>query len=122
MELPSGQVSFLSAEDSAIYSEIASPSFGMLTALHELFGHGSGRHLFEVAPGEFNFDIDSPPVSPLTGEPLKSWYKSGETFKSVFGWSYEECRCELVGLYLSLFPEVTKVFRFPEGVELEDGK
>lgn len=95
----------------------------MLTVLHELFGHGSGKHLAETSPGHFNFDVGSPPVNPVNGKTIASWYKVGESFGSVFGWSYEECRCELVGLYLSFFPEVRSLFNLAaRGISDEDGK
>lgn len=123
VDSPAGRVSFLSEEDSKLYSKLASTSFGILVALHELLGHGSGKHLSELTEGQFNFDRKAPPINPLTEEQVESWYKVGETFKSVFGWSYEECRCELVGLYLSFFPEVWQVFQgVAEGFDREDGK
>lgn len=31
-----------------------------------------------------NFDINNPPSHPLTGESIKTWYKSGERTSSVF--------------------------------------
>ncbi|KAI1751939.1 putative dipeptidylpeptidase III [Xylaria castorea] len=114
IDAPPGKVSFLSEEDSQLYTKLSSRAFGMLVALHELFGHGSGKHLREISPGEFNFDINDPPRSPLSGTPVGSWYRPGQTFKSMFGWSYEECRCELVGLFLSLVPEAAVLFSEPD--------
>ncbi|KAI1129232.1 peptidase family M49 [Nemania abortiva] len=113
IDAPSGKVSFLSEDDSRLYTKLSSRAFGMLVALHELFGHGSGKHLRETSPGEFNFDINNPPRNPLSSAPIRSWYKPGETFKSIFDWSYEECRCELVGLFLSLVPETASLFLQP---------
>jgi dipeptidyl-peptidase III len=48
-------------------------------------GHGCGKLLQETSAGVFNFDVKNPPVSPLTGEPITTWYKPGQTWGSVFG-------------------------------------
>lgn len=48
-------------------------------------GHGCGKLLQETSPGVFNFDTTNPPVSPLTGKPITTWYKPGQTWGSVFG-------------------------------------
>ena len=53
--------------------------------------------------GTHNFNVEKPPVSPLTGESIDSWYKAGETFTGVFqdiATSVDECRAECVGAYL----------------------
>jgi hypothetical protein len=33
----------------------------------------------------YNFDHENPPISPLTGKPVTTWYKPGQTWGSVFG-------------------------------------
>lgn len=86
----------------------------MHVALHELLGHGSGKDLAETSTGTFNFNRETPPISPLTQEPIKSWYAPGQTWKALFGTSYEECRCECVALYLSLIEDVWQAFDFQE--------
>lgn len=92
-------------------------------ALHELLGHGSGKDLTETSSGVFNFDRDSLPLNPLTGAPIESWYAPGQSWKPLFGTSYEECRCESVALYLALFDEVMSSFGLEEqGMEVEDGE
>lgn len=53
--------------------------------LTHYLGHGCGKLLQETAPGIFNFDDKNPPVSPLTGKPITTWYKPGQTWGSVFG-------------------------------------
>jgi dipeptidyl-peptidase-3 len=68
-----------------IYQKYRDPSFEVQVGLHELTGHGCGKLLQETAPGEFNFDAKNPPVSPLTNEPVTTWYKPGQTWGSVFG-------------------------------------
>jgi dipeptidyl-peptidase-3 len=46
------------------------------TAIHGLISHGSGKLLSEPTPEEFNFDHVQPPISPVTGNPIETWYKS----------------------------------------------
>ena len=61
--------------------------------------------------GTLNYD--SGLVNPLTGKPVDKTYVVGETYDSKFtslGSSYEECRAEAVGLYLSCWNDVLKIF------------
>ncbi|KAI0893450.1 dipeptidyl peptidase III [Annulohypoxylon nitens] len=74
------------------------------TAIHELIGHGTGKFLTETASGKSNFNKENPPISPLTGEPIRTWYKPRETWNGVFGKlapTVEECRAFLVSYYLT---------------------
>ncbi len=67
----------------------------------------------EEKPGEYNFDIKNPPISPITGKPVTTWYKPGETWGSIFksiAASYEECRAECVAMYLCVLKEVLEIF------------
>lgn len=78
-------------------------------ALHELLGHGSGKLFTADASGTKNFPADL--LDPLTKQ-APSTYPVGKTYDSVFaemGSSFEECRAESVGIYLSLFPNVLQV-------------
>lgn len=89
-------------------------SFAVNVGLHELLGHGSGKVLTEDASGNKNFDPEST-VSPLTGKPVTSWYKAGQTYDSVLkelASPMEECRAESVGILLSTEPEVLRIFGY----------
>ncbi|KAK9435535.1 dipeptidyl peptidase III [Metarhizium brunneum] len=63
--------------------------------LHELLGHGTGRMMVESMDEKFNFDIENPPINPLTGRPISSW-------------------AELVGAYLMDDSELLEMFGFTE--------
>jgi len=87
--------------------------FDISTAIHELLGHGSGLLLAETEPGVFNFDHKNPPVSPLDGKPIWSWYKVGQTFSSVFGrinGAYSECHAECTALFLADNTDIMRLF------------
>jgi dipeptidyl-peptidase III len=56
---------------------------------------------------------------------VTTWYKPGQTWGSVFGslaGSYEECRAELVAMYLSCEFPVLKIFGFGDGSNDIDGE
>lgn len=94
-----GKIPFIKDSDLDLYQGNDDIAWEILTNLHELFGHGCGKLLQETSPGQYNFDIKNPPISPLTGEPITTWYKPVQTWGSVFGdisCSYEECRAECI--------------------------
>ena len=121
VESSSADITFLEAEDKALYARYAVDGFGVIVAFHELIGHGSGKCFTETSDGQYNFDRDNPPINPLNGQAVKTWYKKGQTAKSIFGSSYEECRAECIALYLALQSEAMELFTYAD-VEKDDGK
>ncbi|KAI8819088.1 peptidase family M49-domain-containing protein [Fimicolochytrium jonesii] len=110
---PNEKITFISDEDAVLYKKYSGPAFEVQVGLHELLGHGSGKLLQEESAGKFNFDHKNPPISPLTGKPITTWYKPGETWGSVFkstAASYEECRAEAVAMYLGVDKEIQSIF------------
>lgn len=115
---PNEKIPFIADEDLALYQKYRDASFEVQVGLHELTGHGCGKLLQETAPGEYNFDVKNPPLSPIANKPVTSWYKPGQTWSSVFGGlagAYEECRAELVAMYLGCEFPVLKIFGFGDG-------
>ncbi|KAL4893275.1 peptidase family M49-domain-containing protein [Aspergillus ambiguus] len=83
--------------------------------LHEILGHGTGKLLVESTPGSFNFDPEHPPNNPVTGMPVETWYRPGQTWTGVFediATTVDECRAELVGAYLIDEPEILQLFGY----------
>ncbi|KAF6805220.1 dipeptidyl peptidase iii [Colletotrichum sojae] len=115
---PNEKIPFISDADLELYQKYRDPAFEVQVGLHELTGHGCGKLLQETSPGTYNFDEKNPPISPLTNKPITTWYKPGQTWGSVFGSiaaSYEECRAELVAMYLGCEFPVLKIFGFGDG-------
>lgn len=108
---------FLRPADAELYMRSAHIVRFIQTAVHELLGHGTGKLLVETNSGSFNFDHDNPPVSPVTGKPIESWYKPGQTWNTVFGKlapTVEECRAFLVADYLSDNKDILAMFGYNE--------
>uniref|UniRef100_A0A060T491 Dipeptidyl peptidase 3 n=1 Tax=Blastobotrys adeninivorans TaxID=409370 RepID=A0A060T491_BLAAD len=119
---PNEKSTFLTPEDEKLFDEYRGPAFEVQVGIHELLGHGTGKLLSENHDGTFNFDHKNPPVSPLTGKPVETYYRKGQTWGSVFGaiaGSYEECRAETVAMYLACDRSLLKIFGH-EGQEAED--
>jgi|TARA_R110002003_G_scaffold32_11_gene2013 dipeptidyl-peptidase-3 len=115
---PNEQIPFVKDSDLATYQKYRDHAFEVQVGLHELLGHGCGKLLQETAKGKYNFDFDNKPISPLSGQPIKTWYKPGQTWGSVFGTiaaSYEECRAECVAMALSCEFPILALFGFGDG-------
>jgi dipeptidyl-peptidase III len=115
---PNEPVSFIPEKDMNLFKKYRGPAFEVQVGLHELLGHGTGKLLQETSPGEYNFDIKNPPISPITNKPITTWYKPGQTWGSVFGataGSYEECRAECVAMALSCDFDILKIFGHGDG-------
>lgn len=116
-------VNFLRSDngDEALFKELIKESFEVQVGIHELLGHGSGKLLCQHKDGTFNFDRETS-IDPLTGAPVASFYKAGETWDSKFpgfGSSYEECRAELIGIFLCVHANVLAIFGH-EGDKAQD--
>lgn len=122
---PNEKIPFIADKDLDIYRKYRDEAFEVQVGLHELTGHGCGKLLQETSSGVFNFDSSNPPISPITKKPVTTWYKPGQTWGSVFGsiaGAYEECRAELVAMFLSCDFPTLKIFGFGDGTENMDSE
>ncbi|KAI0699721.1 aflatoxin-detoxifizyme [Cytidiella melzeri] len=119
---PNEELTFIHPDDVELYNAWDSRAFELQVANHELLGHGSGKLFTEDADGKKNFDPDHV-INPLTGKPIASWYKAGQTPDSVLGEvssSMEECRAETVALFLASEPKILEIFKYTDPKEAED--
>lgn len=115
---PNEPTPFIAPEDQAVWDKYKNEAFEVQVGLHELLGHGCGKLLQETEPGKYNFDHANPPINPVTGKPVQTWYKPGETWGTVFGGmgpSYEECRAECVAMSLCPDYDILAIFGFGNG-------
>lgn len=93
-QLSQGEPAFAVHEsERTSYLQHSDYSVTLNATLHELLGHGTGKFMNEKT----NFDINNPSSHPLMGEPVKTWYKSGERTSTVFGeldMNLDECSAE----------------------------
>ena len=122
---PNEPIPFIRSADLSVYQKNRDEAFEVQVGIHELLGHGSGKLLQETSAGEYNFDIEHPPLNPLTNIPCTTWYKPGQTWSSVFGpiaSSMEENRAELVAMALSCDFGILEIFGFGDGQVDLNGK
>lgn len=114
-------IPFLSNADQELMRKYRIASFEVQVGLHELLGHGTGKLFKQTGPNAYNFDRDNV-INPLLDSKVDKFFLKGETYDSKFGSlgsTYEECRAEAVGLYLSLEKEILSIFGH-EGQVAED--
>lgn len=115
---------FLDSSESEIFQKYKYPVTYWWIVLHELFGHGTGKMMIQEGEGKFNFNAKCPPINPLTGKPITSWYRPGQTWTGQFGdlaTTVDECRAELVGAYLMDDQELLSLFGFTSESETSAG-
>ncbi|KAG7662996.1 YOL057W [[Candida] subhashii] len=110
-------ITFIDPSKEALFKKWRDDAFEVQVGLHELLGHGTGKLLQETSPGKFNFDKND--------ERITSWYGPNDTWGSLFGitaGSFEECRAELVALYLILKKplEVLPIFGIDKSEDQKD--
>ncbi|KAF9005642.1 aflatoxin-detoxifizyme [Cyathus striatus] len=119
---PNEELTFIHPDDVELYNAWDSRAFELQVANHELLGHGSGKLFEEYTDGTKNFDPKKV-INPLTGKPITTWYKPGQTPGSVLGEvssSMEECRAETVALYLVSNPDILKIFNYVDQKDIEE--
>ncbi|CAC9444109.1 metallo-peptidase, Clan M-, Family M49 [Leishmania infantum JPCM5] len=115
------KLNYITEADWELYKASILTATSVNVGIHELLGHGTGKLLSENSDGTFNFDEKT--VDPISGKPVATWYKPGDTYSSVFGGlgsSYEECRAEAVSLYLCLLPDLLEIFNLQTTKEQQD--
>ena len=113
-------ISFVNESLQAKFRKWRDDAFEVQVGLHELLGHGTGKLLQETSAGVFNFDKNAHPE-------ITTYYKPNETWGSLFGasaGSFEECRAELVALFLILAKpqEVLPIFDISDAQSQQDVK
>lgn len=117
-----GGANCVHASEAAQFLNHKSKAFYLWVVFHELFGHGTGKLLAEDSAGSFNFDAQNPPINPLNGKPIDTWYRPGQTWTGLFGdiaTSVDECRAECVGAYLMSDMELLSFFGFSDETEVK---
>lgn len=105
---------FVDPSEALVFQKHKYAAYYLWVVLHELLGHGTGKMMTEES-GTFNFDIENPPIDPVTKAPISSWYRPGQTWTGVFAdlaTTVDECRAELVGAYLMDDTDLLSLFGF----------
>ena len=121
VESQAQQYPFIDASEAQEFKRCKFPAYYWWVVLHELLGHGTGRMMVETEEGKYNFDINNPPINPITGQPISSWYKPGQTWTGQFeelATTVDECRAELVGAYLMDDVELLELFGFTKASDV----
>eukprot|EP00850_Spirogloea_muscicola_P022074 SM000276S10286 [mRNA] locus=s276:43798:50772:+ [translate_table: standard] len=108
-------ITFICEEDQLLFKSLKAQAFEVQVGCHELLGHGSGKLFMQAKDGSYNFPHGQL-KHPYGGEPVTRCYGPGQSWDSVFGSigsSFEECRAESVGIFLSTEPTVLEIFGHP---------
>ena len=107
----------LEPDSRAAFDILRGSVYNALQALTYSIGWNSLKLLAETAPGQFNFDRAHPPISPLTGKPIESWFRFGQSPETVFEGPYSvyyTCRIVLVALCLGHHADITALLGFSD--------
>lgn len=112
-------LSFMTKAESDMINDNSTNAYRVMVAGHELFGHGSGKLINRDNNGKCPMSF----TDPITGEGYTSCYEqNGDNYMGRFGEiasSYEECRADLSGLYLSVYEDMYKRFDYDQS-EVKD--
>eukprot|EP01132_Coremiostelium_polycephalum_P002015 gene2015-2482_t len=108
------KVNFIKDSDQDVYNDYLIDSFEVQVAIHESFGHGSGKLFVKDPNGKLNFD-PATTINPLTNKPVEpnQCYQPGENYDNIFtdlGSPMEECRAECSGIYLCHLESILDLF------------
>lgn len=112
-------LNFMTKAESDMINENSTNAYRVMVAGHELFGHGSGKLIFRGKDGQCPMTF----TDPINNETFTQCYDlGGVDYKTKFGEissSYEECRADLSGLYLSTLANLYQRFDYKES-EVKD--
>lgn len=118
---PNRPLHWISPSESQSFRKVYHVLRFITTSIHELLGHGTGKLLAETSPGVYNFDSNNLPTNTLTGKPIQSWYKPGQTWTSVFeklAGTVEECRAMLISYYLAESKDMLHMYGYDDNTEI----
>ncbi|KAI0868251.1 dipeptidyl peptidase III [Hypoxylon argillaceum] len=118
---PNRPLHWISPSESQSFRKVYHVLRFITTSIHELLGHGTGKLLAETSPGVYNFDSNNLPTNTLTGKPIQSWYKPGQTWTSVFeklAGTVEECRAMLISYYLAESKDMLHIYGYDDNTEI----